>query len=242
MDNDRNSTPIEIPAHQHFIANISAQRHVGVLLLNYFRVALQKEMSDFRRGISPFVLVLALAGCADNTKPIDLRIGLFVADEVKLSARLHNPCRGIKEEPSLDRDLESTMTRAFRRLFTSVHVLESDPAQQMMDDKQLDLVVIAKLMGTGGGFGYQGEGLWNRGESDYSMSVKLTFYTHEMKQVTSMEMSGAGSAESIGILSDGKHSAFVKSVKSAIRNLGDDIVHQVHVNPDIRNIAEQSRK
>lgn len=197
---------------------------------------------DLSHSISPVILAFALAGCAESTKPFDLRVGLFVADEVKLSARLHNPCRGIKEEPGLDRDLESAITKAFRRLFTSVHVLESDPAQQMMDDKQLDLVVIAKLMGTGGTFGYQGEGLWNRGESDHSMSVKLTFYTRDMKQVTSVEASGEGSAESIGILSNAKNRALVKSVKYAIHDLGDDVVQQVYANPDIRKIAEQSRK
>ena len=197
---------------------------------------------NLRLSISPVILAFALAGCADNTKPIDLRVGLFVADEVKLSKMLHNPCKGLKEEPSLDRDLESAITKALRRLFTSVHVLESDPAQQMVEDRQLHLVAIAEVKGAGGTFGYQGPKVWNRGESDYSMSVKLTFYTHEMKQVTSMETSGAGSAESIGILSNATNRAFVKSVKSAIRNLGDDIVHQVHVDPDIRKISKQSRK
>ena len=197
-------------------------------------------MFDFRRGISPIILLLALTGCNDSTKPNDLRVGLFVADEVKLSGMLHNPCRGIKEEPSLDRDLESAITKAFRRLFTSAHVLESDPIQEMTDNVELDLIVIAKLMGSGGRFGYQSEGLWNRGESDYSLSVQLTFYTHDMNQVTSVEASGKGSSESIGIMSTPEQRALVKSVKVAIRNLGDDIVQQVYNNPDMRKLANQN--
>lgn len=72
--------------------------------------------------------------------------------------------------------------------------------------------------------------------------VCSTHYTHEMKHVSSVKASGKGSAESIGILFTAEKKALVKSVKAAIRNLGDDIVRQVYVNPDIRNIAKQSRK
>ena len=201
-------------------------------------------MFDFRRNISPVILAFALAGCSDITKPIDLRIGLFVAGEDQISARLHNHSSSMKEGELrvLDKALKSTITKAFRRVFASVHALESDPTQETTDNRRLDLVVVAELMGTGGTFGYQSEGLWNRGESDYSLSVKLTFYTHDMNQVTSVEVSGKGSSESIGILSTPEKRALVKSVKAAIRNLGDDLVQQVHVNPDIRKIAKQNGK
>ena len=197
---------------------------------------------NLRRSISPVILAFVLAGCGDSTKPIDLRVGLFVAEKVKLSVMLHNPCRGIKEDPGLDKDLESTMTTAFRRVFASVDVLESYPTPKLMDSMQLDLVVIAEVKGAGGTFGYQGAKIWNRGESDHSLSVKLSFYTHEMKQVTSVMASGSGTTESIGILFTAEKRALVKSVKSAIRNLGDDVAQQVYVNPDIRKIAKQNRK
>lgn len=201
-------------------------------------------MSDFRWGILPIILVLALAGCSEGTKPIDLRVGLFVAGENQLSARLHHHSKSIKEGElrGLDKALESAITKACRRVFSSVHVLVSDPTQEMTDNRRLDLVVVAQLMGSGGSFGYQGEGLWNRGKSDYSMSVILTFYTREMQQVTSVKTSGDGSSESIGILSTPEKRALVKSVKAAIRNLGDDIAQQVYANPDIRNIAKQNGK
>ena len=197
---------------------------------------------NLRRSISPVILAFALAGCSDNTKPIDLRVGLFVANKVQLSALLHNPSRGIKEELGLDKELVTTMTKALRRLFASVHVLKSYPTQRMMDGKQLDLVVIAEVKGSGGSFGYQSDKMWYRGESDHSLSVKLTFYTYEMKQVTSVVASGSGTAESIGILFTPEKRALVKSVKSAIRNLGDDAAQQVYVNPDIRKIAKQNGK
>ena len=199
-------------------------------------------MFNFHRVISPIILLLALTGCNDNTKSIDLRVGLFIAGEDQLSARLHHDSKSVKEGElrGLDKALESTMTKACRRVFSSVHVLESDPIQEMTDNVELDLIVIAKLMGSGGRFGYQSEGLWNRGESDHSLSVKLTFYTHDMNQVTSVEASGKGSSESIGIMSTPEQRALVKSVKVAIRNLGDDIVQQVYNNPDMRKLANQN--
>ena len=201
-------------------------------------------MFDFRRHIAPIFLALSLAGCNDSTKPIDLRVGLFVAGEDQLSARLRYHTKSAKEGElrGLDRTLESAITKACRRVFSIVHVLKSDPTQGMTDNEEMDLIVIAKLMGSGGSFGYEGGTIWNRGESDQSLSVLLTFYTREMKQVSSVKASGKGSAESIGILSTPEKKALVKSVKAAIRNLGDDIVRQVHVNPDIRNIANQNEK
>ena len=197
---------------------------------------------NLRRSILPVILAFALAGCADSTKPIALRVGLFIAGEDQLSARLHNSSRSMKEGElrALDKALESTITKAFRRMFASVHLLESYPTQQMAHSRQLNLVVVTKLMGTGGSYGYQSDMMWNRGESDHSLSVKLTFYTHEMKQVTSVMASGSGTAESIGILFTPEKRALVKSVKSAIRNLGDDVVQQVYINPDVRKIAKQN--
>ena len=201
-------------------------------------------MFNFRHCISPFILALALTGCSDSTTPIDLRVGLFVAGEDRLSAWLRDDSNGIKEGElqGLDKALESTMTTAFRRVFASVDALKTYPTREIADNNRLDFVIVAELMGSGSSFGYESEGLWLRGDSDYSMSVKLTFYTHDMNQVTSVEASGKGSSDSIGIFSTPEKRALVKSVKAAIRNLGDDIVHQVHVNPGIRNIAEQSRK
>ena len=196
---------------------------------------------NLRRSISPVFLAFALAGCGDSAKSIDLRVGLFVAGEDQLSARLHHHSKSVKEGElrGLDKALKSTMTKACRRVFASVDTLKTYPTQEMADNEELDLIVIAKLMGSGGSFGYQGSRGWNRGESDHSLSVQLTFYTREMKQVTSVKASGAGSAESIGILFTAEKRALVKSVKAAIRNLGDDIAQQVQVNPGIRNMAKQ---
>ena len=199
---------------------------------------------NLRRSISSVILAFALAGCGDNAKPIGLRVGLFVTEDGELSARLHSHSRGIKEGELrvLDKALESTMTRALRRVFASVHVLESYPTQQMMDNRQLDLAVIADGIGAGGSFGYQGSKVWNRGQADHSLSVKLTFYNHDMKQVTSVKASGSGTAESIGILFTPEKRALVKSVKAAIHNLGDDAAQQMYTNPDIRKIAKQNGK
>ena len=201
-------------------------------------------MFDFRRSILPVTIIIVLAGCADSTKPIALRVGLFIAGEDQLSARLHYHSRSMKERELrvLDKALESTITKAFRRMFASVHLLESYPTQQMAHSRQLNLVIVTKLMGSGGSFGYQGDKMWNRGESDHGLSVKLTFYTHEMELVTSVTASGSGTAESIGILSTPEKRALVKSVRAAIRNLGDDVVQQVYANPDIRKIAKQNGK
>lgn len=201
-------------------------------------------MFDFHRRIAPIFLALSLAGCSDGTKPIDLRVGLFVAGEDQLSARLRYHTKSAKEGElrELDKTLKSAITKGCRRTFSFVHVLKSDPTQGTIDNEELDLIVIASLMGSGGSFGYEGGTVWNRGESDQSLSVQLTFYTHEMKQVSSVKASGKGSAESIGIFFTAEKRALVKSVKAAIRNLEDDIEQQVYVNPDLRNMANQSEK
>ncbi|MDE0041247.1 MAG: hypothetical protein OXT74_04375 [Candidatus Poribacteria bacterium] len=199
-------------------------------------------MFDFRRRIVPIILAFAFAGCSDSTEPINLRVGLFVVDNVQLSALLHYPSRGMEEELRLDNTLESAIAKAFRRVYSSVDILESYPTQQTTDSKHLDFVVIAEVLGGGGSVGHEGSQLWNRGEADHSLSVKLIFYTHEMKQVTSVKASGAGSGESIRFLFTAEKNAADKAIKAAMRSLGDDIVQQVHVNPDIRNIAKQSRK
>ena len=197
-------------------------------------------MFDCRRGILLVILAFSLAGCADSETPIDLRVGLFVAEAERLSARLHNPGKGIEESElrGLDKALKSTITKACRRAFDSVHALESDPMLQMTDNSQLDLVVVTKLKGTGGTYGYHDY----RGESDFSLSVKLTFYTREMKQVTSIKASGSGTAESIGILFAPHKRALVKSVRAAIRDLGDDLTRQALANRDLRKIANQHGK
>ena len=142
----------------------------------------------------------------------------------------------------LDKTLKSAIAKGCRRTFSSVHALESDPTQETTDNEELDLIVIASLMGSGGSFGYEGGTVWNRGESDQSLSVQLTFYTHEMKQVSSVKASGKGSAESIGIFSTAEKRALVKSFKAAIRNLEDDIEQQVYDNPDIRETAKRLGK
>ncbi len=201
-------------------------------------------MFDFRRGISPIILMLALAGCSEGTESIDLRVGLFVAGEGPLSTRLRydTDSKNEGEFRGLDKTLESAITKACRRTFSSVHVLESDPTQEMTDNEEFDLIVIATLMGSGGSFGYEGPPIWNRGESAESFSVQLAFYTCEMKQVNSVEASGEGSAESIGIFFSAEKRALVNSVKAAIRNLGNDIVQQVYDNPEIREMAKQRGK
>lgn len=136
-------------------------------------------MFDFRRHIAPIFLALNLAGCSEGTKPIDLRVGLFVAGEDQLSARLRNHIKSTKEGElrGLDKTLESAITKGCRRAFSSVHVLKSDPKQGATDNAELDFIVIAKLMGSGGSFGYEGGTIWNRGESDQSLSVQLITLT-----------------------------------------------------------------
>ena len=201
-------------------------------------------MFDIRRRIAPIIFAFAVVGCSEGTESIDLRVGLFVAGEGLLSASLRYDTDSKKEGEfrGLDKTLESAITKACRRTFSSVHVLESDPTQGTTDNGELDLIVIATLMGGAGSFGYEGPPIWNRGESDHSFSVQLTFYTREMKQVSSIKASGKGSAKSIGILFTAEKRALVKSVRAAIRDLEDDIVRQVYDNPEIREIAEQNRK
>lgn len=106
-------------------------------------------MFDIRCRIAPIIFAFAVVGCSEGTESIDLRVGLFVAGDDQLSTRLRYHTKSTKkgELRGLDRILESAITKACRRVFSSVHVLESEPTQEMADNEELDLIVIAKLMG-----------------------------------------------------------------------------------------------
>lgn len=63
--------------------------------------------------------------------------------------------------------------------------------------------------------------------------------TSDLIQLTAVQGPGTGVGDqTIGLLSTGK-SEFAVSVESAVRNLGDNLIHQIYGNYDIRTFAEE---
>ena len=198
------------------------------------------------------LLAVVLVGCAYNVKmdpnidptanianSINLKVGLFIPEETKgfeVSDRVNLD----KYTFQVGEALESIVTKSARRVFAHVEILESYPTQQMISQRNLDLVAIAKV--TSGKVSLNlDQGLFqNDAEGSTSLSVQVVFYDREMLQLTTIIASGMGIG-SEGLLFSTGEKEYSASVESALRNLGDDMVHQMNGNYDIRKKAEGLR-
>lgn len=209
-----------------------------------------------RLGIRVFVILavggaaILLAGCSytvsmnPNIAPtasianqIDLKVGLFIPEGVKGLTVTDSPTPVYKYTFRVGKSIESLITKATDRVFSSVDVLESYPTSQMIYDRQLALVITAKVTSAMLNLTHKQGFFSHEAGGNASFSVQLTFYTPEMLQLTSVVASGMGiGSESWGLSSGQKE--FSASVESAIRNLGDDLVQQMYGNYDIRKMAE----
>ena len=196
------------------------------------------------------LLAIILVGCSYSVKmdpnidptanianPINLKVGLFIPEETRrltISDRAHLD----KYTFHVGEAIESIITKSTRRVFVYVEELDSYPTQQMIAERKLDFIALAKVTSAKvalnleqGFFQYDAEG-------STSLSVQLTFYDYEMLQFTVVTATGMGIGSEGMFLSTGKNE-YSASVESALRNLGDAIVHQIYGNYDIRKKAEQ---
>ena len=200
-------------------------------------------MFGFYRGILlTFVAAVVAAGCAENSDRMELRVGLFFTEDTRsLIVPLELRYQSLKNENydlRVGQDLVSTLTRATRRVFTAVEVLDSYPTKESIAGKRLNLAVIVQVIPGGGSFGYQGSDFQNSSDASNSLVAEMTCFESEMVEIASITASGKGNATAKGILFDSRRKAFVGAVKSAIRNLEDDVVLQMSTNPEIRKMAE----
>jgi len=197
----------------------------------------------FYRGILlTFVAAVVAAGCAENSDRMDLRVGLFFTEDTRsLIVPLELRYQSLENENydlRVGQDLVSTLTRAARHVFAAVEVLDSYPMKESIAGKRLNLAVIVQVIPGGGSFGYQGSGFQNSSDASNSLVAEMTCFDSEMVEIASITASGKGNAAAKGILFDSRRKAFAGAVKSAIRNLEDDVVLQMSTNPEIRKMAE----
>ena len=199
-------------------------------------------MFDFCRSILLIATASGVAGCADNSDWMDLRVGLFFTEGTRsLIMRFepyHYPVMDVKDDLRVGKDVVLALARASRRIFASVEVLDSCPTPELIVDRRLNLVIIAHALPGGGSLGYQGDGFQNSSEASRSLTAKLAFYSPEMIEIAAVTASGEGKATAKGILFDSRRRAFVGAVKAAIRNLGDDMALQMSSNPEIRKTVK----
>ena len=199
-------------------------------------------MFGFFRGVLLITTAFVVAGCAENSDRMDLRVGLFFTEDtqsliVPHNLR-HNSLMNVNYDLRAGKDIVSALARATRRVFTAVEVLDLYPMKEAIAGKRLNLVVIVQVIPRGGSFGYQGSGFQNSSDASNSLSAEMTFFDSEMVEIASITASGEGNAAAKGILFDSRRKAFVGAVKSAVRNLEDDVVLRMSSNPEIRKLAE----
>ena len=199
-------------------------------------------MFDFCRSILPIATAFVIAGCADNSDRMDLRVGFFFTEGTRSLIMpfepYHYPVMDVKDDLRVGKDVVLALARASRRIFASVEVLDSCPTPELIVDRRLNLVIIAHALPGGGSHGYRGDGVQNSSEASRSLTAKLSCYNPEMIEVAVITVSGEGNATAKGILFDSRRRAFVGAVKAAIRNLGDDVALQMSSNPEIRKTVK----
>ena len=199
-------------------------------------------MFDFCRGILLITVATAVIGCADNSDRMDLRVGLYFAEDTRsliVPHNLrHNSLMNVNYELRAGKDIVSALARATRRVFAAIEVLDSYPTKESLADEQLNLAVIVKVIPRGGSFGSQRGCFQNSSDASNSLTAELTCFDSAMIEIAAITASGEGSASAQGILFDTKRRVFVKSVRAAIRNLGDDVALQMSSNPEILKLAE----
>ncbi len=192
-------------------------------------------MFGFYRGILlTFVATVVVAGCAENSDRMDLRVGLFFAENTRNLMLADN-----EGDLQLGEDLVSNLTRSIQGIFTSVEVLDSYPTRASIADEQLSLAVVVQFGNMDGSSKFEGNGLLNQSEASRTISVELNCYDPAMVEIALVKASGRGNASAHGIVFSSEKSARVNSAKAALRNLGDDVALQMSSNPEIRNMAER---
>ncbi len=190
-------------------------------------------MFGFFRGVLLITTAFVVAGCADNSDRMDLRVGIFFAENTRNLMLVDS-----EGDLQLGEDLVSTLTRSIQGIFTFVEMIDAYPTQESIANEQLNLAVVAQLGTMDGTCSYEGNGLLNQSEASRTISVELICYNPKMIEIAVIKASGRGNASAQGVVFSSERRARVKSARSAVRNLGDDVARQLSSNPEILKMAE----
>jgi hypothetical protein len=193
---------------------------------------------------------MLLFGCAYNVKldpdiepaasisnPINLHTGLYIPEEIS-TLRVSDRTEGDSYAFNVGEALESLIIKSAARVFTHIEVLEEYPTEEIINEYDLDLVAIVKVTSAKVSLDKDTGFFQDNAKGNTQISTQMTFYNGEMSQVAAVMATGMGvGSEKIGVFSDGK-SEYSVSVENALRNLGDDLVHNIYGNYDIRKRAE----
>ena len=209
------------------------------------------------------LLVIMLVGCSHsvvinpNIAPttnianaMKLKVGLFIPISTRDFAmsdrvRADDFIKSAKYTFHVGEALTSIITKSTSRVFSAVEVLGSSPTQQMIVESNLDLVIIARVTSGQVSLSQEDGFLVDDAEGSTSLSIQLTVYDNEMRQLTIIGASGMATSskglvgtKGLGGLVGIGQEAFSASVESALQNLGDELMYHIYGNYDIRKKAE----
>ena len=199
------------------------------------------------------LFMIVLVGCAYNVRIdsnidptatignlVNLKVGLFTPEETK-RFRISDKIKLNTYTFQVGEALESIITKSTGRVFVHTETLESYPTEQMISEKNLDLVVIPKVTAGNVSLNEKEGFLLNSAEGNTTLTVQLVFYDPELIQLTTIVTSGVGLG-SEAIMFSAAEKQYAASVESALRNLADDMVHKINGNYDIRKKAEDMKQ
>lgn len=207
----------------------------------------------YLRLLAPLALLVTI-GCSyavkidPNIDPtaniaakLPLKVGVFVPEEVKSFTSTDNATWAKKYTFNMGEAIESMVLKSTEKVFRESQKLDSQPTVEMMQERQLDLAVIAQVRECKVALNEK-EGFFQDDASGTAhVSVGLLFYDPTMIQFTTVQGTGMGVAsQGLGAFTTGKRE-YGTSVESAIRNLGNDLVQQMYGNYDIRKLAESKQ-
>jgi len=164
---------------------------------------------------------------------------LFVPEDVKSFSVEDNSDWAHKYTFNIGEAATSIVTKSMTRVFATVENLDTYPTQQMIAERHLDLVAVPKFTSAAVSLNQKSGFFQDSATGSTQVSVQITFYTPDMIQMTAIQGSGMGVAsKGMGAFTTGK-SEYSSSVEDALRNLGDDLVHQTYGNYDIRKAVDK---
>lgn len=200
---------------------------------------------------SLLLLFFAICGCNHKVilKPdleisepmasrLNLNIGLYIPQELK-NLEISNQTEDNERYIFVAGDsIASMIQKACTNTFSSVEILEAYPTEAIGLEKNIDLFLLVKITDANVGLSFQKQFFHTDAEGICHINISMEFLEKNLNHFTAIAATGTGmEARSIGAFSTGKEE-FAFSVKTAIQNLGNNIVRQINENYNIRKRAE----
>ena len=176
---------------------------------------------------------------ANISNKIDYDVGVFVPQSVKKARIADSSDWAHKYTFEIGEAVDAIVCKSLARVFAGTVLLDANPTELMTAESNLDAAVVVKLSAANVAINKKEGFFQNDADGSAHISVQLTFYDEEMLEIGVVHASGSGVAsEGLGPLTTGKDE-YSTSVKHALRNLGDDLIHQIYGNYLIRKKAEE---